>query len=184
MIPDIESLRGKLVEMHGSPDAETTKQMAEYISDMQRQHDSLTCYYGSRGGLAKTVEDGKFFDQVWVVPTLSGGTAQESLMFATSYVDLVVIDDITYISENLSRFFDSLRTLARKNKLCIFLLNQRRFVKNRVTGVFEDMPYRYDVVQKYCAMSIDADTKETVLLQKEELEYDSFVKFLLNEDCS
>ena len=184
MIPDIDRLRGKLVEMHGSPDAELTKKMVAYVRHMQEHHKMLTCYYDIRGELSKSIEDNNFFDRVWMIPTIAGGRAQESIMFAANYVDLIVIDDITYIDENLYSFFNSLRTLAKENNICIFLLNQRRLVKNYETGEFIDMPYRYNIVQKYCSLSIDADTEELRILDSESPEYDSFIQYLLDENAA
>lgn len=183
MIPDISELKGKLVEMHGSPDAETTKQMIAYIQEMQEKHDCLTCYYDIRGELSRAIpEDSKFFEKVWVSPTLSGGILQEKLMHVAQYVDLIVIDDITYFEGDMWRLLSSLRKLAENTHTAIFLLNQRRFVKNHITQEYEDLPYRYNIIQKYCSHSIDADTGEVSLLESKESRYDSFVEFLLKAE--
>lgn len=181
MIPDIEDLRGSLVEIHADEGADLSKAMLDYIKDMQDEHEKiLTCYYDVRGNLRREDAEQSVFDKIWMVPTLEGRAAQESLMFAMKNTDIVVIDDITYVDGDLRRFVGSLEKLTRKSKACVFLLNQKRFVRDRATGLFEEKPYRYDVIEKYCKLSADADTGKISLLQMEEPKYDSFVEYLIS----
>ena len=181
MIPDIEKLRGRLVEVHGSPEADITQKMAAYIRQMQQEHNILTCYYDIRGELSKTMnEDDAFFEKVWVSPSLSGACSQEQLSYAANYTDLIVINDFTYLDGDVWQFLAWLRKVAVMHHVAIFLLNQKRFVKNHGTGEFEDLPYRYNVIQKYCSYVIDADTGKILLLESQEQKYDSFVEYLLH----
>ena len=109
MIPDIEDLRGSLVEIHADEGADLSKAMLDYIKDMQDEHEKiLTCYYDVRGNLRREDAEQSVFDKIWMVPTLEGRAAQESLMFAMKNTDIVVIDDIPYVDGDLRRFVGSL----------------------------------------------------------------------------
>lgn len=160
-----------------------TKMMAGYIHDMQRKHNALTCYYDFRGELPRAIGGNSIFEKIWVVSSLSKHSMLDNISFVANYTDIIVIDDFTYIEDDLRYFLDRLRKLARDKDSCIFLLNQRRFVRNHATGEFVDRPYRYGLIEKYCAMSIDADIGENRLLNFELPEYDSFARYLLDESC-
>ena len=183
MIPDIKKIKGKLIEMHGSPKADVTHKMVSYIREMQKAHCVLTCYYDIRGELAKTIEeDDEILEKIWISPSLAGNFALERLRCAANYTDIIVIDDVTYLDGDLWQFLASLRRIAEKYDTAIFLLNQRRFVKNHGTQEFEDLPYRCNIMKQYCSYAIDADTEEVLFLDFKEQKYDSFVEYLLKNN--
>lgn len=178
MIPDLKMAQGRLIEVHGSPDTDTTRIVADYIRRMQEKYDALTCYYDIRGELSTAVQDPAFFDKVWVAPGISTEYEQERLIYAVSCADIIVIDDITYYSGDLWKFCRSLRQLARRYDAEIILVNQCRFGKDR-DGTFVTRPYRCKTIQRYCSYSVDADTGITRFRDPMEEGYDDFIEYLL-----
>lgn len=182
MIPDIENIKGKLVEFHGTPEADTTKLAALYIKDMQGKHETLTYYCDIRNELSKTIEDASFYEKVWVTQFLSRALTEKAVMYAAQYVDLIVIDDITYIDGDLWKFLSSMRSIARDTKTAVLLLNQKRCIIDSRTQEFVEMPYRFNAVKQYCSYAVDADTNECLPLDGKEPEYDDFIRFLLKAE--
>ena len=182
MLPDLNIIRGKLVEFHGTPEADTTRLAAGYIREMQQKHQALTFYCDIRGELSKTVEDDSFYEKVWVTPFLSQVLTAKAIVYAAQYVDLIVIDDITYLEGDLWRILASLRNIARDYDAAILLLNQKRCIPDRETKEFIETPYRFNAIRQYCSYAVDADTGGCQLLDGKEHGYDDFIEFLLQAE--
>lgn len=179
MLPDLNIIRGKLVEFHGTPEADTTRLVAGYIQEMQTKYQALTFYCDIRNELSKTIKDASFYEKVWVTPFLSQALTEKAVVYAAQYVDIIVVDDITYLEGDLWRTLASLRNIARDYDTAIILLNQKRCIRDPKTQEFAEMPYCFNAVKQYCSYVVDADTGECRLLDEKEYGYDDFVEFLL-----
>lgn len=182
MLPDINIIRGKLTELHGTPEADATRLVSRYIQEMQQKYQALTFYCDIRGELSKTIEDASFYEKVWVTPFLSQALSEKAVVYAAQYVDIIVIDDLTYLEGDLWRTLASLRNIARDYHVAVIVLNQKRCIRDPETQEFVEMPYRFNAVKQYCSYVVDADTKECQLLDGKEHGYDDFIEFLLKAE--
>lgn len=179
LIPDIDDIKGTLVEIHGSPDSGKTKSVLRYIKKMQDKHNILTCYVDAANSLKKYIANIES-DRVWMLFGLNSQDEIEAVYNSIRLTDLVVIDDITFCdADNVGQFIKQLDRSAHINNTAVIILNQKRFVLNYTSGQYEEKPYRYNKIGKYCSMVIDID--EGVFIKRDErLQIDSFAQYLVN----
>ena len=177
LIPDITQIRGMLVEIHGSPDVGKTKDVVNYINQMQKKYDILTYYVDVANDL-KAFKGNIDTNKVWIAFDINSDNEIATMCKAAKVADLIVIDDITFYHENVDWLLNKLNKLAYVYDTAIIVLNQMRFVLNHRTGEHEEKPYRYNRIQKYCSIAIDMDN-QTFTKREEKTDLDDFADFLL-----
>jgi len=178
MLPDINSLKGHVTEVHGSPNSGKTSGILSYIREMQTRQGALAYFIdaASKLGEAAIKEN-----NIWFSFDINNDHELALMDMACKYLDIVVIDDVTYVRGDLWYFMSNLKRIARHRNVAIIVINQKRFVMNHKTGDFEYKPYRVNVMRKYCTYALDVDTDEWMELNTPDTEshFDEFTKLLL-----
>lgn len=174
--PELNKLRGQLLEIHGSADSGKTKAVIDYLRKEQKDNDVLV-YYIDAGNQLKN-KDLLDKDKTWFSFDIKTAENYFCLLKIAKNVDVVVIDDITFIAD-IWKSLNSLKEIAQKSGAVIILINQMRFVLNHLTGEFNEQPYRINAIERYCPYIYDMDT-ETMHNDCSLPQEDDFVKYLLN----
>ena len=168
LFPEIENFKGKVIEIHGSPDSGKTKAILRYIKHIQDSFNSTTFYLDADNALQNMGEFSKLdHSRIWLTFSMNENVIYQipSIM---KNVDLFVLDNFTIYPKKPWRFLSELHNMAKKYKTAVILVNQCRCVLNHKTGKFEDKPYRYNIIQKYCDAAIDWDNQTIDVFRKEE----------------
>jgi thymidine kinase len=178
MLPNIEVLKGHVTEVHGSPNSGKTKALLSYIRELQTRQEALAYFIdaASKLGTAATKEK-----NIWFSFNINSSDELALMDIACKYLDIVVIDDATYIHGDLWRFMSNLKRVAQNRNVAIVVINQKRFVLNHKTGNYEYRPYRFNVMRRYCTYAWDVDTDEWMELNPPNTtsHFDDFTKLLL-----
>lgn len=181
MRPGYNELENTMIEIHGDPDSGKTTAVTTYVGNMQRKKNAFVLYIDA-GSKVRMPYHPLDPDKTWFLFGLDSIEERALCFCAAKYVDILVIDDITFYHHDLRTLLKSLTSLKNKNKITVILINQRRNVLNHQTGEYEDKPYRYNIVSRYCDYSYDLDTNTWTRLNKEPepMEYDDFAAMLMH----
>lgn len=174
--PELNKLRGQLLEIHGSADSGKTKAVIDYLRKEQK-NSGILVYYIDAGNQLKN-KDLLDKDRTWFSFDIKTAEDYFCLLKIAKNVDVIVIDDVTFIADIWESLKD-LKEIAQKSGTAIILINQMRFVLNHFTGEFNEQPYRINAVERYCSYIYDMDT-ETMHNDCPPPQEDDFVKYLLN----
>lgn len=173
---DLSTLRGRLVEIHGSENINLSKHIAPQIAALQRNEQAIV-YYIDAGAKLNLKDMPYDWNLLFTAFGLNENTLR-SLEPAAEYVDVVVIDSLPYYEGNVWELLAQLRNIARSHNIAVIVVNEYRYVKNHRTGDFEYKPYRFNAVCRYASLAIDADVGTATWLEPQELKYESFVETL------
>ncbi len=163
---------GTLVEIHTSEDYPHT--LSRYFLHTPNK---LICYFDLSGGCYSDKEDS---GKVWYI--FDAAVLDDIFCMAklAKAFNVIVIDDITLYEGDIWKLLKRLAHMTKDYGLCVVVLNQRRNVLNHATGEYEDKPYRYNAIQRYCDCALDLTTGE-VQEFKPQVEYDDFVQGLIGK---
>jgi hypothetical protein len=166
---------GKLIEMHGSEEAPIQSIVHSLIKEEQACG-NLICYVDGAG--RTTSSDDIDLAKIWYVFNIEVLGIPAAISEMADRCDLLIIDDITFYQGDIWRAIESLSHIARRQNMCIIVINQRRNVLNHATREYEDRPYRLEAMKRYCNAIVDMDTGNIEKLDTE-IEYDPFVQQLI-----
>lgn len=166
---------GKLVELHGSEEAPMQDTVRRLIKEEQ-SCGRLVCYIDGAGRTAPSddIDPAK----IWYIFNIDVLGVPAAISEMADRCDMLIVDDITFYQGNVWRAVEMLSHIARRQDMCIVLINQRRNVLNHATKEYEDRPYRLEAMKRYCSAIADLDTGDIQEFGTE-IEYDSFVQDLL-----
>lgn len=174
---NLDTLKGKLIEVHGSENINLSKQIAPQIASFQKENSAIVYYVDAGASL-------NFRDMPynWELLFTTFGLNDETLRGlepAAEYVDVIVIDSLPYYEGSTWDLLAMLRSIARKHNIAIIVLNQYRYVYNHQRCEYEYLPYRYNAVARHASLAIDADTDSMTWFEPQKAMYEPFVETLL-----
>ena len=127
--PELNKLRGQLLEIHGSADSGKTKAVIDYLRKEQKNNDVLVYYID----VGNQLKNKNLLDKckTWFSFDIKTPENYLCLLKIAKNVDVIVIDDITFIAD-IWKSLDNLKKIAQKSGAAIILINQMRFVLNHI----------------------------------------------------
>lgn len=162
LIPQSEKTRGKVIEIHGSPNIGKTKEVLEWLNQEQKLNDILSLYIDTDNKIQESGEFKKLNkSKIWLGFSLDS-RALDTVCLMAPYLDVVILDNFTVCKENPWKILSRFQKIARAYSISVIVVNQNRNIINFKTNNFEDKPYFFNAIEQYCDIIIDFDTKRII----------------------